>query len=81
MKLQLASCAPLLFSHTCISLLLFPNIECVGKTVMLVEEELCTQHLGWANKVQAWSMVSASPSHEELQEDPPQELRKAHCPS
>lgn len=80
MKLQLASCTWLLFSHTCISLL-FPSTDCVGKTVIFVGEELCTQHSGWTNKVPAWSTVSASPDHEEMQQDPPQELRKAYCPA
>lgn len=81
MKLQLASCTRLLFSHTCISLLLFPSIDCLGKIVIFVGEELCTQHLGWTNKVPAWSTVSASPGYEEMQEDPPQELSEAHCPA
>lgn len=81
MKLQLASCTRLLFSHSCISLLLFPSIDCVEKTVIFVGEELRTQHSGWTNKVPARSRASASPGHEEMQEDPPQELRKDHCPA
>lgn len=81
MKLQLASSTRLLFSHTCISLLLFPSIHCMGKTVIFVGEEFCTQHSGWTNKVPVWSTVSASPGHGEIQKDPPQELRKAHRPA
>lgn len=76
MKLQLASCTRLLFSHTCITRShspFSPSIGCVGTTAIFDEEALCTQ---WTNEALAWSTDSASLGCGQMQE----EFRKAHCP-
>lgn len=69
MKLQLASSTRLLFSHTCVSLLLFPGIDCVEKTVLFAEEELRTPRSRRAHQVPTWFTVSACPGCGERQED------------